>query len=146
MTESTRKSAGEIAERCLAAHARLLARVISGVYDDGLRPVGLTSSQMIILTALEYSGGAQPAQLCEALKLDKSTLSRNVERMERNGWIEREPCNDARSHVLRLTEEGRKRFNQAVPLWKEAQSQAEALLGKGGTSAISKVSRRLRGF
>lgn len=146
MSRTAKESAGEIAERCLAAHARLLARVVSGVFDDGLRPVGLTSSQMVILTALEYSGGAQPAQLCEVLKLDKSTLSRNVERMERNGWIVREACSDARSHLLRLTAEGRRTFLKAVPHWRQAQQEAEELLGSAGANAVAQASRRLRGF
>lgn len=138
--------AGEIAMRCLAARTRLLSRVISNVYDETLREIGLTSSQMVILTALEHSGGAKPAELCEVLKLDKSTLSRNVDRMERHGWISREACDDARSHKLTLTEAGRAQFLQAVPYWRAAQENAEELLGKGGTEAVTRTTRRLRGF
>ncbi len=138
--------ADEIADRCLAARTRLLSRVISSVYDEALRPVGLTSSQMVILTALARTGGVQPAALCEALMLDKSTLSRNVDRMERNGWVKREACDDARSHRLVLTESGAHLLAQAVPQWREAQAEAEKLLGKGTTDSVGRITRRLRGF
>jgi DNA-binding MarR family transcriptional regulator len=136
----------EIADRCLAARTRLLSRVISAVYDEALRPVGITSSQMVILTALAKSGGVQPAELCDILMVDKSTLSRNVDRMERNGWVAREACDDARSHRLMLTGKGREMLDTAVPQWRVAQEEAETLVGKGGMEAVTRVTRRLRGF
>jgi DNA-binding MarR family transcriptional regulator len=138
--------ADEIADRCLAARTRLVSRVITSVYDEALRPVGLTSSQMVILTALAKAGGVQPAELCDILLVDKSTLSRNVDRMEKRGWVTREECADARSHRLLLSEKGQRVLEEAVPRWRKAQSEAEALLGKGGMDAVNRVTRRLRGF
>lgn len=146
MARSTKTDAAEVASRCVAARTRMLARVISGIYDDALRECGLTSAQMTILTALEHTGGIQPARLSEALKLDKSTLSRNIDRMERNGWIKRGGGHDARSQRLELTEAGRERFEQALPHWRMAQQQAEEMLGGAGMSAVVKVTTKLRGF
>ncbi|MBX3460534.1 MAG: winged helix-turn-helix transcriptional regulator [Planctomycetes bacterium] len=146
MAKSVKSAAQEVATRCVAARTRMLARVVSGIYDDALRAVGLTAAQMTILTALEHTGGVQPARLCEALKLDKSTLSRNIDRMERNGWIRRAGGKDARSHKIALTEAGRRKFEQALPHWRDAQHQAEELLGGNGMSAVVKVTTKLRGF
>jgi len=111
-----------------------------------LRNVGLTSPQMTILVALEHTGGVNPGSLCEALKLDKSTLSRNVDRMERNGWISKLQGADARSHTLLLTDDGRRKLHQAIPHWRKAQSEAEDTLGKGGMETLFRVSKRIRGF
>jgi DNA-binding MarR family transcriptional regulator len=146
MAKQLKKQADEIAHLCLAGRTRLLGRVISNIYDDALRAAGLTSAQMTILVALEHTGGILPTKLCEALKLDKSTLSRNVDRMERNGWVAKEPGVDARSHTLKLTSEGRKKLQQAVPHWRKAQDEAEDLLGKGGRDTIQRVTKRIRGF
>ncbi|MCA8913781.1 MAG: winged helix-turn-helix transcriptional regulator [Planctomycetes bacterium] len=146
MAKQLKQAADEIAIACLASRTRLLGRVVTGIYDDALRNVGLTSAQMTILVALEHTGGVQPAALCDALKLDKSTLSRNVDRMERNGWIEKQPGADARSHSLQLTEAGRAKFAEAIPYWRVAQAAAEETLGKGGMDTLYKVSKRLRGF
>ncbi|MCB9895183.1 MAG: winged helix-turn-helix transcriptional regulator [Planctomycetes bacterium] len=146
MAKQLKQTADEIALACLASRTRLLSRVVTGIYDDALRNVGLTSAQMTILVALEHTGGVQPAALCEALKLDKSTLSRNVDRMERNGWIEKSPGADARSHSLTLTDAGRDKLGEAIPYWRTAQVMAEETLGKGGMDTLYKVSKRLRGF
>ncbi|MCZ7606253.1 MAG: MarR family winged helix-turn-helix transcriptional regulator [Planctomycetota bacterium] len=146
MAKQLKSIADEIANACLASRTRLLGRVITGIYDDALRNVGLTSPQMTILVALEHTGGVNPGSLCEALKLDKSTLSRNVDRMERNGWISKLQGADARSHTLLLTDDGRRKLHQAIPHWRKAQSEAEDTLGKGGMETLFRVSKRIRGF
>lgn len=146
MAKQLKQHADEIAHLCLAGRTRLLARVVSSIYDDALRASGLTSAQMTILVALEHTGGVLPSRLCDALKLDKSTLSRNVDRMERQGWVEKQPGTDARSHFLKLTSDGRKKLHQAVPHWRKAQDDAEELLGKTGQDALYRVTKRIRGF
>lgn len=146
MANQLKATADEIAMACLASRTRLLGRVITSIYDDALRNVGLTSPQMTILVALEHTQGVQPGALCDALKLDKSTLSRNVDRMERNGWVGKLQGVDARSHTLTLTDAGRKKFAEAVPCWRMAQAAAEELLGKGGMDSMMRVSKRIRGF
>ncbi|MCB9933676.1 MAG: winged helix-turn-helix transcriptional regulator [Planctomycetes bacterium] len=146
MAKQLKSIADEIALSCLASRTRLLGRVITGIYDDALRAVGLTSPQMTILVALEHTGGVQPGALCDALKLDKSTLSRNVDRMESKGWLIKKPGADARSHSLELTEPGRRKLTDAIPHWRVAQQQAEETLGKGGMETLFRVSKRIRGF
>jgi len=43
---------------------------------------------MNILVATAKMGTARPADVCELLNLDVSTLSRNVERMKQRGWLQ----------------------------------------------------------
>lgn len=76
-----------IARDCIAVRLRLLNRVITNLYDDALRPLGAKVSQFNILVVAAKLGLARPAEVCEILQLDTSTLSRNVERMRfRVGW------------------------------------------------------------
>ena len=70
-----------IARECVTMKLRLVNRVITNLYDEALRPLGLKASQLNILVAAAKLGVAQPAQVCEILQLDNSTLSRNVSRM-----------------------------------------------------------------
>ena len=146
MANQLKDAAALLAASCLASRTRLLDRVITALYDDALRPAGVTSPQMTILAALEHTGGCTPSRLCSALKLDKSTLSRNADRMERNGWIERIGNEDARSHELQLTAAGRQRFAEALPHWRKAQHQAHEVLGKAAATALLKASGKIRGF
>src|SRR6266446_10432035 len=92
-----------IARNCIAVRLRLLNRIVTNLYDDALRPLGLKVSQLNILVVTAKLGLAQPAKVCDLLQLDPSTLSRNVERMRARGWLEGVPGEDARTQPLRLT-------------------------------------------
>jgi DNA-binding MarR family transcriptional regulator len=108
---------------------RRLNRVISGIYDRAFRPIGATASQMGVLVVLARSGGSKPGEVCRALQMDKSTLCRNVQRMQRQGWVRTAATDDARSHRLEVTETGRGLIERALPLWRGAQAKARDVLG-----------------
>lgn len=132
-----------IARSCIAVRVRLLNRVITNIYDEALRPLGLKVSQVNILVVAGKLGVARPTQVCELLNLDASTLSRNVERMQARGWLEVVPDEDGRSQPFRLTTHGRKLLEKAVPAWEKAQEQATALLGQAGVEMLQKITRPL---
>ncbi len=132
-----------ISRTCIAVRLRLLNRVVTNFYDDALRPLGLKVSQLNILIVTAQLGLARPAQVCEILQLDTSTLSRNVERMRAHGWLEAVPEEDARAQPFGLTPEGRRLIEKAVPAWEKAQRQASELLGDEGIALLGKAARRL---
>ena len=134
-----------IAKTCIAVRLRLLNRVVTNFYDDALRPLGLKVSQLNILIVTAKLGFARPTQVCEILQLDTSTLSRNVERMKAHGWVEVVPDEDARTQPFRLTPQGRRLIEKAVPAWEEAQRQATELLGDEGIALLDKAARKLGG-
>ncbi len=135
----------DIARNCIAVRMRMLNRVITNLYDEALRPLGVKVSQMNILVATAKLGLARPAQVCEILQLDASTLSRNVERMRARGWLEVVPGKDARTQPFRLTPSGRKRLERTIPAWEKAQSSAVAFLGEDGVALLSKAMKPARG-
>ncbi len=135
-----RHAADTIARDCLAVRLRLLNRVVSNLYDDALRPLGLKVSQLNILVVTARLDLAQAARVCDLLQLDTSTLSRNVERMRTKGWLEVVPGTDARMQPFRLTAQGKKLLERALPAWETAQRHATELLGADGTAML----RRLR--
>jgi len=132
-----------IARSCIAVRMRLLNRVITNLYDDALRPLGLKVSQLNILVVAAKLGLAQPAQVCDILQLDASTLSRNVERMRAQGWLEVVPCEDARTQPFRLTAQGKKLLERSVPAWQAAQQKAGELLGKPGVALLHQTAGKL---
>ncbi len=123
------EAAEVIARECLATRMRRLNRVVSGIYDRAFRVMGVTGSQMGILVVLDRSGGAKPVEVCRALQMDKSTLCRNVQRMQRQGWVRTAAVEDARSHLLEVTGVGRGLIERALPLWRGAQAEARDVLG-----------------
>jgi DNA-binding MarR family transcriptional regulator len=132
-----------IARNCIAVRLRLLNRVVTNLYDDALRPLGAKVSQLNILVVTAKLGLAQPARVCDLLQLDASTLSGNVERMRARGWLEVVPAEDARMQPFRLTAQGRRLLERAVPAWEQAQRQATELLGDEGIALLNKAAGKL---
>jgi DNA-binding MarR family transcriptional regulator len=143
---SNDKSIDVIAKTCIAVRLRKLNRVVTNFYDDALRPLGLKVSQLNILIVTAKLGLARPAQVCDILQLDPSTLSRNVERMRTppHHWLEVVPDEDARTQPFRLTPQGRRLIEKAIPAWEQAQRQATELLGDEGIALLDKAAGKLR--
>jgi DNA-binding MarR family transcriptional regulator len=146
MDKLNSSSIDTIARTCIAVRLRLLNRVITNFYDEALRPLGQKVSQLNILVTTAKLGLARPTQVCEILQLDASTLSRNFERMRAHGWLEVVPEEDARAQPFRLTPQGKRLIEKAVPAWEEAQRQAVDLLGDEGIALLDKAVTKLGGL
>lgn len=133
----------KIASECVAVRLRMLNRVVTNIYDDALRSLDLKVSQMNILVAAAKMGTARPIGVCEHLHLDVSTLSRNVERMKARGWLEVVPDEDGRSQPFRLTAQGRKLLEKALPAWSEAQQRVKTALGPAFVEQLDQAIKRV---
>jgi DNA-binding MarR family transcriptional regulator len=143
MDTPTNTSIDTIARNCIGVRLRLLNRVVTNFFDDALRPLGLKISQLNILVVTAKLGLARPAQVCEILHLDVSTLSRNVKPLQTHGWLEVVPEEDARAQPFRLTPQGKRLIEKAVPAWEKAQRQAADLLGDEGIALLDKAAKRV---
>ncbi|MEM1067335.1 MAG: MarR family winged helix-turn-helix transcriptional regulator [Planctomycetota bacterium] len=132
-----------IDDSCFAMRARLLSRVVTGIYDEATRPLGVKASQITLLAITAHMGVARPSDVCEVLHMDASTLSRNVERMRKSGWLEVVP-GEGRSQPFQLTDAGWKLLKKVEPLWKKAQQKARTTLGKELADALSGPLAELR--
>ena len=134
-----------IAQECIGVRMRLLNRVVTRIYDDALRPLGIKTSQLNILVVTARLGLARPAEISSRLKMDISTVSRNVDRMRTRGWIEViDDERDARAHQLRLSVDGQRLLEKAKPAWEEAQDKVKALLGGPGVEAVVSAAEKVR--
>jgi DNA-binding MarR family transcriptional regulator len=140
--EATTSCIDTIARTCIAVRLRLLNRVVTKLYDDALRPLGLKASQLNVLIVTGRLGLARPAQVCDILQLDASTLSRNVRPLTSHGWLDVVADEDARAQPLRLTPRGRRLIERAVPAWREAQRQATELLGDEGIVLLDRAAKK----
>ena len=142
--EKGKGAAAEVIRDCIATRLRMANRVITKVYDDALRPLGLKVSQMAMLAVAADRGLIRQSEIGAELQLDDSTLSRNLELMRANGWLEEVPGDDLRVHSYRLTEAGGSLLDKAIPAWRSAQKEAKRLLG-GGVQVLRRFARN-QGF
>ena len=132
-----------IAKTCIAVRMRMLNRLVTNVYDEALRPLGLKVSQMNILVAAAKMGVARPTDVCKHLQLDVSTLSRNVERMKARGWLKTIPADDGRAQPFQLTYAGKRLVERAIPAWETAQQQVTTSLGKNVIEVLDTAIHRM---
>ncbi len=142
MSRSSNAVADEIARDCVMSRWRMTNRILSGIYDEELRPFGLKSSQLGLLVAVTKAGPVRRVELGRILSLDPSTLTRNLAVMLRHGWIEDVPDDgDQRGAPLQSTAAGRRLLERAAPAWHRAQVRARKMLGSSGVDLIFSVAK-----
>lgn len=129
----------EIVADCLAGRIRLLNRAITSLYDDALRPLGLTAGQLNMLVMISSMGPLSPAELARKLSMEKSTLSRGLARLRKNGWIAVSPGGPGPRQTVTIEPSGRELIAGAHPRWKKAQAQALEIFGSDSSQAIRRA-------
>jgi len=135
-TPKTEMIAAEIGAGCIALRARVLSRTVTGIYNTELATLGLTAGQLSILSVIARRGPIAPGTIASLLNIEKSTMSRNVERMRKQGWVSARSATVGPQQQLTLLAKGRKLLEKAVTPWRKAQKKAGALLGDAGTQAV----------
>ncbi len=137
--ETLNETVNTIASECLAVRIRLLNRTVTNIFDEALRPLKLKVSQLNVLMVVAKLGPISPGAVARRLNMEKSTVSRNVDRMRNHGWLKVSEGDSGRKQILELGPAGRKLIEKSLPLWKKAQAQTEALLGRQGARSIHRA-------
>ena len=84
-----------------------VSRLRRGVFDDFMKPVGLTRSQWWILAYLGRHDGMIQSDLANVLDIGKAALGGLIDRLEASKFIERRPDDsDRRVKRIHLTNKG----------------------------------------
>jgi DNA-binding MarR family transcriptional regulator len=116
---------------------RKATRRVSQIYDRYLERVELTITQFGLLANLVDATETTIGALAERLAMDPTTLTRNLRPLIRRGLVKLEPDkHDRRVRCVSLTAAGRRTFDEARPMWREAQNHINSLIGHAETSAL----------
>ena len=121
---------------CTNLKLRELSRVVTRHYDAHVAPTGLKNSQYSLLSHVVALGPVRPGELAARMRLDASTLTRNLQPLIAAGWVEQGPGDDARSRSVVATEAGRAKRAEAQRTWKQAQLALNARLGNERVAAL----------
>jgi DNA-binding MarR family transcriptional regulator len=117
-------------EDCNCFVVRSAARHVTQLYDQFLAPAGLRVTQFSILATLKRLGAMTINALAKEMVMDRTTLGRNVQPLERDGLIRIEAsATDGRAKELHLTKAGEKRLVAGRKAWEEAQDRFESRFG-----------------
>ena len=124
-----------------------VARLIRTVFDRRVRELGLTRAQWLVLTRLYRRPGASQTELADMLEIDRASAGRMIDRMEKNGWVERRPdAGDRRVNRLHLTAEARARSMPACGRSpKRTVDDALARCRRASASSSTRLTAQVKG-
>jgi DNA-binding MarR family transcriptional regulator len=114
---------------CTNLKLRQLTRRITQHYDAELAQAGLKTTQYSLLSHVLKLGPIRPGDLAQAMKMDASTLTRNLKSLVAAGWVQLAEGVDGRSRLITITEAGREKRQEAQTRWKKAQTSLNQLMG-----------------
>jgi len=121
---------------CTNLKLRQLSRAVTRHYDAYVAPTGLKNTQYSLLSHVVLLGPIRPSALASRMRLDASTLTRNLQPLVAQGWIQMGPGDDARSRLVAATEAGRDKRAEGQRAWKQAQLALNARLGPERVAAL----------
>lgn len=114
---------------CTNFKLRQITRSVSRRYDAAIASTGLKMTQYSLLSHIAAMEPVRPSDLAAKMNLEVSTLSRNLQPLIAQGWVDLGPGPDARTRLVALTVAGRGKRAEVQRLWKQAQLQLNDTLG-----------------
>jgi DNA-binding MarR family transcriptional regulator len=114
---------------CTNLQLRQLMRRVAQHYDLEVGKTGLKGTQYSLLSYVAKLGPVRPGDLAVAMKIDPSTLTRNLKPLVAAGWVVLAAGDDGRSRCITVTEAGRAKRAEAQRRWKVAQEGINHALG-----------------
>ncbi|HLT76559.1 MAG TPA: MarR family winged helix-turn-helix transcriptional regulator [Ferrovibrio sp.] len=126
-------------EGCTLQRLHAANRLAGQVYAGYFAETGLTAPQFGTLAFLYRDGSHAVGELAALLDSDQTTITRNLRLLEQRGLVRQAVApEDRRRRVIRLTPEGRRAFQKALPLWQKAQAALTEILGRAQTAAFNR--------
>lgn len=130
--------------QCMVTNSRMAARAITRRYDRHLRRFGVTSTQLSLLAAIRDTGGRTVSELAESRGFDRTTLTRNLDRLEAMGLIQSSAAERGNGRICTVTQAGGNLMRELLPAWREAQDEMRKLLGEGFDETLDVLKRLAR--
>ena len=124
---------------CLCAATLTASRALSRAYSAAIRDTGLEITQFAILQLMDTLGPMTHTDLGERLAAGKTTVSRNIALMERDGLVVSEPGRDKRTKLVGPTPAGRRKLHAALPAWDAVQARVRRDMPPGTFDALIKT-------
>ena len=121
---------------CTNLKLRQLMRRVAQHYDAEVGKTGLKGTQYSLLSYVAKLGPIRPGDLAREMKVDASTLTRNLKPLVAAGWLLLQAGADGRSRLVTITHEGREKRQEAQRRWRVAQEAINQTLGEANVVAL----------
>lgn len=115
---------------CASLNFRRTARAVTQLYDAALQESGIRSTQFAILVAIAKNQPVSMGTLAEVLMIDRTTMTRSVQLLNKEGLLTISDRESMRQRFLALTPKGVKTLGRSLPVWRKAHAQFVATVGE----------------
>ncbi len=116
---------------CVCTAVRRADRALTRVYDDALRPSGLATTQYSLLSIISRAPAPLSlGNLAGAQMMDRTTLTRALAPLVRDGLVDIIAGGDRRTRIISLTSQGQSTLEAARPFWRQAQDRVTRAAGE----------------
>ncbi|SEN87163.1 DNA-binding transcriptional regulator, MarR family [Mesobacillus persicus] len=116
-----------------------LSRQLTKQLNEALEPFGLYNAQWAVLYVLKANGALTQKELCEYLAVEAPPMTRTIQRLMKQGYIDQRTGLDKRKKFIHLTSKAESEF----PKWEKAVLEANQVLitslPKGSQDAIYSI-------
>jgi DNA-binding MarR family transcriptional regulator len=120
--------------RCACSALRRASRAVTQHFESSFRGTGLRATQFTVLAMLIQTGPLPMGALAGRLGLERTTLTRNLQLLEKRGLIGIASDDDQRVRRVTVTRRGEAAAAAALPAWKRAQASVGAVARRAGVS------------
>lgn len=124
---------------CTNLKVKQASRLLARHYETFVAPTSLRSTQYSLLSGVVKLGPIRSGALAAALKLDASTLSRNLQPLIDRALVAVTTGADARSREVQATAAGLALRHDAQRAWKRAQLALNEKLGPERVAALHEL-------
>jgi len=117
----------QVIRECACIRVRRASRAVTRSFDEAVRPLGIKATQFALLVAVSERSCASTTEHAERLGMERTTMVRNLQLLEKQGYIKSQL--DGLRRIPALTRLGREILMKALPLWRAAQDRLRADLG-----------------
>ena len=121
---------------CSSFKLRQLSRRASQHFDHFVGDAGLKTTQYSLLSHVVRLGPVKPGELAAEMDMDASTLTRNLQPLAAQGWVEIGPGDDGRSRLVTATALGREKRSEAQRKWRRGQQAFNERLGEARVARL----------
>lgn len=128
---------------CIIMNTVAASRLLLRRYDARLRYLGVTVQQFYLLAAIRSQPGEPVSVLARKVLLDRTSLTRNLDLLERKGLVRRRDGQSGNRRVCELTQSGTAVLDELLPQWRKAKAELMQGLSDAEVETYLKVARHL---
>jgi DNA-binding MarR family transcriptional regulator len=114
---------------CGSFNFRRTARAVTRLYDQAFESFGIRSTQFTILVGIAKTQPTSMSALAEVLVIDRTTLTRSLRLLKKQGLLSVSERSTKRQRFLKLTPKGERVLAASLPAWRETHERFVKTLG-----------------